>query len=755
MENTNKSYTYDIVYLTEKDSQKDDLAQLLNCKSTGLWKPAFSSDKKIAIVPLQGHLFQTCSPEEFDPKYKKRYDLETLYFFPNYLKIKPKQKTEHMLHTAVSILKQAKEIVIATDIDNEGARIAKDVIKMAKAEDRVLRMIDTSSLTEGALKKALSKDSKIPWQNMAKAAEIRALIDYAEGISLSRALTYYLTESSNGYYPNSLVFGGVKTPLMKMIIDRDIEHESFKERPYWSANIKLTYQDTNFVGILYKVEKEEDAKGNVKKIETTRFFDEEEIKEVLNKVNGKTMQISEIIDKKRKQIPPKLYDFTSLSADIAKNRKMLPDEVLEIAQELYMNFKIQSYPRTEVRYLKDEDYENIPNILQSLKNTNIADNSIIEELLSKPLLKRKTVFDSSKIESHTAIIPTDNSNINKVYNSFNNGDIKKIMFEMVVKRFLANFLPDAEISVYGGKIDIDEDYYISFKEEILIDPGFTILYSTYSKEDNVHILPKMKKGENIEISGVKISKGFTSPPSRYTTSNIQTAMSNIANLYKHDKTIKEFLGKHGIGTTSTRANIISELLKQKYIQIEEIGKKFYLKSTPIARKQIEIMPEELVSPLKRAILSKYISDVVKGELSGDELIESYQQELKNEIEAIKEISKSIKKIPVEGKQKKQKESLGVCPLCSEGQIYETDKTYICSNAKWVKDDNGKWNNSGCSFTIWKNGLAKFGKKKITSSEVKKLLKNKKIEVELFSSKTNKSYTKEIEIDLKYGVKVNF
>ena len=626
MENINKSYTYDIVYLTEKDSQKDDLAQLLNCKSTGAWKPAFSSDKKIAIVPLQGHLFQTCSPEEFDPKYKKRYDLETLYFFPNYLKTKPKQKTEHLLHTAVSILKQAKEIVIATDIDNEGARIARDVIKMAKAEDRVLRMIDTSSLTEGALKKALSKDSKIPWQNMAKAAEIRALIDYAEGISLSRALTYYLTESSNGYYPNSLVFGGVKTPLMKMIIDRDIEHESFKERPYWSANIKLTYKDTNFVGTLYKVEKEEDAKGNIKKIETTRFFDEEEIKEVLNKVNGKTMQISEIIDKKRKQIPPKLYDFTSLSADIAKNRKMLPDEVLEIAQELYMNFKIQSYPRTEVRYLKDEDYENIPNILQSLKNTNIADNSIIEELLSKPLLKRKTVFDSSKIESHTAIIPTDNSNISKVYNSFNNGDIKKTMFEMVVKRFLANFLPDAEISVYGGKIDIDEDYYISFKEEVLIDPGFTILYSAYSKEDNVHTLPKMEEGENIEISGTKVSKGFTSPPSRYTTSNIQTAMSNIANLYKHDETIKEFLGKHGIGTTSTRANIISELLKQKYIQIEEIGKKFYLKSTPIARKQIEIMPEDLVSPLKRAILSKYISDVVKGELNGNELIESYQQE---------------------------------------------------------------------------------------------------------------------------------
>ena len=752
------AFKYEYVYLTEKDSQKDYLAKILGCKSEGEWKPAYSPDGKIAIVPLRGHLFQTCEPEEYDPKFKVRYHPDTIYFFPSEFKMKPKLETKHLLNTAINILRQAKHIILAVDLDNEGAKLGRDVLRAAGVEDRVLKMIDTSSLTETALKKALSDNkNNIPWKKMALAGQARAHIDFAEGVTLSRALTYYLTEPDHkGFYPNALVFGGVKAPLMKMVVDRDYEHENFKERPYWYAEVILEYEGKQFNAQIYRIE-EELIDGKTKKTETVRFFNEKELLLLVDKLkkNSKIF-IDEIISKKKKTSPPKLYDFTSLSADIAKKRKILPNQVLETAQALYMELKMQTYPRTEVRYLRDEDYDFMPNVFKALMGSGIVKDSLITEILSKPLLKRKSVFDSSKVESHTAIIPTDNPEIPALFRTFSENDAKKLVFESVVKRFVANFLPDAESEIYGGRAFVGEDYFISFKEEIPKVAGWKIVYDVDANNKIAAYqrnIPSLIKGDELKIIDIKVNKGYTSPPPRYNTSNIQTAMANIANLYKDDPTIREFLGEHGIGTTATRAKIIEDMIKQGYFELEEQGKTIYIKSTQKAREQIKIMPEELSSPLKRAILNKYISEIVKGNIDYDLLIRSYQKELKKQIEAIKEKAKDPNNI-IKLSQTKEKESLGKCPLCKEGDIIEGKKAYICSNSKLIKTENG-WENQGCKFSIWKNALEKFGKKNITPTEVKKLLKDGKTVVTLYSSKTNKPYKKEIEIDLNFGVKVNF
>jgi len=756
------SFKYEYVYLTEKDSQKDYLAKILGCKSEGAWKPAYSPDGTIAIVPLRGHLFQTCEPEEYDPKFKTRYHSDTIYFFPSEFKMKPKFETKYLLNTAINILKQAKHIILAVDLDNEGAKLGRDVLRAAEVEDKVLKMINTSSLTETALKKALSDNkNNIPWKKMALAGQARAHIDFAEGVTLSRALTYYLTEPDHkGFYPNALVFGGVKAPLMKMVVDRDYEHENFKERPYWYANIVFEYEGKTFSGQLYRIEEEiinEKTKKKIKKTESIRFFNEKELISIVEQIKNKPKCfIDEIIKKTKKSFPPKLYDFTSLSADVTKKRKMLPTQVLEIAQSLYMDIKIQTYPRTEVRYLREEDYESMPFVFKALIGTGIVKDKIIEEILSKPLLKRKTVFDSSKVESHTAIIPTDNSEMVSLFKSFSDNDAKKLVFEMVAKRFIANFLPDAESKIYGGKSFIGEDYFMLYREEIPKTAGYKIVYdvdahnkiATYQKT-----IPNLIKGDELKIIDIKINKGYTSPPPRYNTSNIQTAMANIANLYKDDPTIREFLGEHGIGTTATRAKIIEDMIKQGYFELEEQGKTIYIKSTQKAREQIEIMPEELSSPLKRAILNKYINDIVKGKIDYNLLIRSYQKELKKQIELIKEKAENPENI-IKTNSLKENDSLGKCPLCKKGDIVEGKKAYTCTNAKLIKTDSG-WKNEGCNFSVWKNALEKFGKKNITPSEIKKLLKDGKAIVTLYSTKTNKSYKKEVEIDLKFGVKVNF
>jgi len=94
------------------------------------------------------------------------------------------------------------------------------------------------------------------------------------------------------------------------------------------------------------------------------------------------------------------------------------------------------------------------------------------------------------------------------------------------------------------------------------------------------------------------------------------------------------------------------------------------------------------------------------------------------------------------------ESLGKCPLCTEGNIIEKEKNFVCSNADWSKDENDKWVNNGCLYSIYKFGLKKFGKKEISTEEVKELLSKGSVEVSFVTKKT-------IIADDKFGIKVLF
>jgi len=98
--------------------------------------------------------------------------------------------------------------------------------------------------------------------------------------------------------------------------------------------------------------------------------------------------------------------------------------------------------------------------------------------------------------------------------------------------------------------------------------------------------------------------------------------------------------------------------------------------------------------------------------------------------------------------------VGKCPLCGN-DVVEKEKLFVCSDSKnYYDEDEKKWVNEGCSFKIFKTALNRFGKEEITSSEVEDLLSNGKVEVTLVS-KQGSDYVKDLLIDEKYGVKVDF
>ncbi len=739
-------YKYDLLFLTEKDSQVKSLAPVVGCKHERDWYPAYSSDRKTVIVPLQGHLTKLILPAEYDPAFQD-WNEDTMYCFPKEFKVKVAEGKETMFNRAIEHLQQAKEIIIATDFDNEGAALAMRIIEKAGVENRVKFMLHMGSVNEDALKNALKNPANIPYRAMANAGYLRAYIDWAEGYSFSRALTILLAKKRT-----MLNFGGVKTPLIKMVVDRDIQFESHNSIKFYTLNGRAKAKDKEFEFSVYQKSKEDG-----KEIKITNFDKETIAENIKNKIlELSNTKVSSFDKKRRKEGPPKLFELTSLQAEASRRLNLDPGQTLEIGQELYIKDKVSTYIRSAVPYLKVEEFKEVPIILKNLSN--IFYKEEIEEILSKEIPMRKSVFDSSKVTSHGAVCPTTE----KAYNLFNKfTKTKQELFKIIASRYVMNFMEDYEYGDIQGECHLYDDFYITFSEKIPLKAGFKKIedediekkIKEYKKQ-----IPDLNVGDQVEIISVMVKEGETKPKPRYSMDNILTAMENISNLYPDDPVIKEQLGENGIGTPATRSKILEDMFKEEEGQepwFVRKGKQII--STEKARKFIKVMPEEITSPLRRAILTSKIKEVEQGKKTINEVLDEYRGIVKDTISLIKEYSKDPANLFLAQKNK-DVISLGTCPVCKAGEIYEKGKVFMCTNAQWKKETiNGKeeWKNEGCDYKIFKSACDKFGLKELKPLDIKGLLKNGKRAVKLKSDRTNQSYEKYILVDPKWGIKVDF
>jgi DNA topoisomerase-3 len=729
------------LYLTEKDSQVEALAPILGCKYQKKWHPAFSPDGSIVIAPLQGHLMELAMPEEYDEKYKE-WNYSTNFFFPKNFIVKPKERTKHILARAIKLLNQAEEIIIATDDDNEGAALAMRVIEKAGATHKVSSMIKMGALDKTNLTKAVKSNQSVPYKAMANAGYARAYIDLAEGITLTRTLTLSLGGG------NLVLFGGVKTPVLELVVKRDLAYENHQESYYYTLPLEVEINNFIFKAAVFK--KSVNEKG--KTVYEDKFETEEELKKVKNFLENNKLSVSAFGKKQSKESPPRLYDLTSLQADIAQQLKLNPDKSLEIAQKFYDQYKITTYPRTAVKYITEEEYSDVPTILSNIKE--LFFQKEIDSILSQEIPKRKSVFNTSEVTSHGALIPT----LEKVKGK-NLTDTELEFYKIIAKRYVANFLPDAEYETSKGLVYLFDNYYIIFDKKQMTKDGWRVLYDENTDKkiasyQNIIV----NKNDNVEIiSDTDIKKNKTKPKPRYTYKTLLNAMENIARVYPNNPEIKEFLGENGIGTPATRSTIIKELMEpdrngEPYL----IQKGNQIVSTQKARDIISVIPSFISSPAKRAQLTKYIRMIEKGEMELDRFLTFYRDKLKKDTDKIIEYSQTAKKLPSSNKRGAQNyETLGKCPIC-DGNIIDKgskSKVYSCSNAKYKKEGDN-FINEGCQYVIYKTSLSKFGKKSITKTDVKKLLKDGFFYANL-TFKNGKTSKVKIVQDEKYGIKLDF
>ncbi len=722
--------------LTEKNSQAEALNEVIHGKRNGL---NFVSNDTI-IVPLQGHVMIPRSPKWYAERYDK-FSKEKLSEFPDRLELIPNPKLKEKYNNAITQLKKADEIIIATDFDNEGAAIAMNVIEAAGAVDKISFMLEMGSTHKKELEHSLNNPIDIPFKTMAESARARAWIDFTEGMYLSVALSTYLGNN----YALKINYGGVKTPLTYVVVERDLAYEQHKVSYFWT--IKLTFEKDGKQFVLDLQHKDENNKW------TTHFTSEQEAKEAVEKFTSENVFIKSYKETKKYTKPPKLLELTSLQSEMSKKYSFSSEKSMSVAQKNYdQPLSIQSYPRTDTPYLKSSEYEDVPHILKKLGESGFIDQNIINEILSSDIPKRNTVFNDKEVIAHGAIIPTKEGDF-----STNLDSDSKNMFELVSKRYTANFMPDYEYLNISGETNTIKGLKAVFTENIPLSAGWKILFEENINEsikNYVRELPNLKEDDQIFFVSEEISRGETKPKPLFTLSSLLLAMKNVSSLFPDNKEIKEFLGESGIGTPATRSTILTDIMDPDKNggnpPIFEEKKK--IKSSKEARQLISALPTSLVSPIKRAQLTKKLNEVAKGNLSYESLIQEYKNEIEKNINLI--IQSYEKNGPLINSKKSESNPLGKCPLC-DGKIIEKKKIYACTNAKYKKTDDGSIVNEGCNYMIVKYALSRFGKKNINVSEVKKLLSSGKTIVSLVSKKTGKSYNATMVLNEKYGVSIEF
>ena len=645
--------------ITEKPSVAMEFAKAL--KITTNRKNGFLESADWIITWCVGHLVTMSYPEKYDEKLKF-WRLDTLPFIPDNWKYEIIPAVANQFNIIKDLLHRDDIDVIynAGDSGREGEYIQRLVFMMAKPNPKAkMKRVWIDSQTEEEILRGIREAKDMSeYDSLSDSAYLRAKEDYLIGINFSRLLTIIygrkLAKSINEDKA-SISVGRVMTCVLGMVVSREREIRNFVKTKYYKV-VGLFGDDDAFFKADWKVNDKSSVFESPKLYNDTGFKKESDAKDFIKSLVNKKAIISELKKSKQKENAPLLFNLAEIQNECTKRFKIKPDATLEIIQNLYEK-KLVTYPRTDARVLSTavakEITKNLNGIARGFKDEEIQlyIKKMVDEKYSTNLIKTKYVNDS-KITDHYAIIPTGQGYEN--YNSL--PDLHKQVYKVIVKRFLAIFYPPAEYSKIQVTVSIDNEIF-NATCKVCTKQGFLEILKPADKakkskdapesgpsdtssdesNNNLELLKKLKKGQEIGVVNFEIKDAETSPPSRYNSGSIILAMENAGKLIE-DEELREQIKGAGIGTSATRAEIIKKLEKIKYIEINPKtqiitptlkGEKIYdvvLYSMPdmlnpkltaswekgldmVAKK--EINPDVFMDKLKKYINSKFNKLVIK------------------------------------------------------------------------------------------------------------------------------------------------
>ncbi|MDY3100635.1 MAG: DNA topoisomerase 3 [Porphyromonas sp.] len=527
--------------IAEKPSVARQIAVILGA---GASREGYLEGNGYCVTWTFGHLCELKAPGDYTPAWRS-WSLVHLPMIPRKFEIKLKSDAGIVKQFGIikKLMEECDEVINCGDAGQEGELIQRWVMQLA-GNTKPVKRLWLSSMTDEAIKEAFShlKDGS-EYNLLYYAGMTRAAGDWLLGMNATRLFT---VKYRPGQYGQPLSIGRVQTPTLALIVNREEEIEHFVPEPYWE--IKTLYR-----GVVFS-----STKG--------RYATAEEAEEVIRRIKNEELTVTKVTKKKGKEGPPRLFDLTSLQIEANKKHGFSAEETLSLLQSLYEK-KLVTYPRVDTTYLPDDVYPKVPGIMNGLYP---YAKSLIDPIAHQKIRKTKKVFDDSKVTDHHAIIPTGEP-VKGISGS------EEVIFDMVMRRFIAAFYPDmlyeqttAMADIGGiefkaaGRVVTDEGWRAVFKNDP--SPSDEETKEETPDEEREGVMPPFRAKEHGPHVPDLLEKQ-TRPPRPYTEATLLNAMETAGKLVE-DEDLKEALKQKGIGRPSTRAAIIQTLFRRNYIRKE-------------------------------------------------------------------------------------------------------------------------------------------------------------------------------------------
>jgi len=657
-----------ILVIAEKPSVAGDLA-----KALGKFKKekGYYEGDDMVISHTVGHLLEIQEPDSFKVV-RGKWSLENLPVLPDHFDLVPREKAQEQLRILKKLLTRADvgEVINACDAGREGELIFRYVVQHFKNKKPIKRLW-LQSMTTDAIRDGFahlrSDEEMIP---LSEAATCRSESDWLVGINGSRAMTAFYKELLGGFQVTPV--GRVQTPTLAILVEREEKIRNFKPRGYFELHGTFGVVAGSYPGKWFdenfKKSADEDAKAE-------RIWDRPKAEEIKAKCEGKTGTVEETKTPKSES-SPLLYDLTTLQREANGRFGFSAKRTLQLAQALYERHKVLTYPRTDSRYLPEDNLPVVKKVLGGMDDSSLAPHA--RKALDKGwITKTPRVFNNAKVSDHHAIIPTGASP-----DKLDEYEMK--LYDLVARRFIAVFYPPAKYEV-TKRITTVEGEKFKTDGKVLVEPGWREVYGkTAAGEDEESLVP-VKGGESAETQSIELKELQTKPAARYTEATLLSAMEGAGKLVD-DEELREAMSERGLGTPATRASVIEGLLAQEYIRRE--GRELAASAKGIklitALRELEI--GVLGSPEMTGEWEYKLKQMEAGKFKRDEFMEEIRKLMAGVIKKIKDASGHLNSDSMRGNFKDLEAK---CPRCgSTGGFKESFKAYDCKNAD-------------CKLVVWK------------------------------------------------------
>ena len=665
-------------------------------------RDGYLENEQCIITWAFGHLFSLADIEYYNPNSSGRWTMDNLPCFPESFHFELRKGKDKQLDSGVE--KQFKTIeylcnredvdtiVNAGDADREGEIIVRTCIKNALRSNKAIKRLWLPDQTPQTVKSAFAEmKDDTDYDNLANEGYARTYIDWLYGVNLTR----YATLRSGVL----LRVGRVIVPIVRAIYDRDMAIKNFKPEKYYSiASKEMTGEE-------------------IVELQSKQRFGSAEYDKAIDtckKYNACDAIVTSVKRKKDTLSPGKLYSLSKLQNTLGKKYKMSMAESLQIVQKLYEEGFL-TYPRTNSEYLATAEKGKIKTILENCKKIGYP----VE------FKDKKTIFDDSKIESHSAITPTY-----KIPDKSRLSEKEMQVYSTVFRRFIAVFCSEeciaekVEITVSVGEL---EDFLL--KGLSIREKGW-MKYDDSTQKDK--LLPNLQKGDKVNINFAPVEKE-TSPPKHYT---IETLNNYLKNPFREEKaSIDDSMGADDaeeyramfegveLGTEATRTGIIDNARNSGYIQL----KKDVYTILPDGIYLVESLDRMNISmdKFKTSEMGKVLKRVYRGDIGVNESVAYAVNEVRHYFEA-QPVSEGL-----DNDIGFFMDVIGRCPICGK-DVLRYKYNYGCCGYK-----------EGCKFRIYMS----MSGRTISVNNAKQLLEKGQTDlIKGFVSKSGKSFDAVVKLD---------